>query len=96
MPVTEPLNFNQQSKLDFNNGYISSDSIQNETCKYFIKKYNLNIVNYNEVKTIMFGSTCNNIILSGGTFSWLIGFFAFYSEVIYSEAIYVIIYSFKN
>ena len=74
---------NLLSKLDFENGYISSDSIQNETCKYFIKKYNLNIVNYSEVKTIMFGSTCNNIILSGGTFSWLIGFFAFYSENIY-------------
>jgi hypothetical protein len=74
---------NLLSKLNFENGYISSDSIQNETCKYFIKKYNLNIVNYNEVKTIMFGSTCNNIILSGGTFSWLIGFFAFYSENIY-------------
>jgi len=71
------------SKIDFENGYISSDSIENETCKYFIKKYNLNIINYNEVKTIMFGSTCNNIILSGGTFSWLIGFFAFYSENIY-------------
>lgn len=74
---------NLLSKIDFENGYISSDSIQNETCKYFIKKYKLNIVNYNEVKTIMFGSTCNNIILSGGTFSWLIGFFAFYSENIY-------------
>ena len=28
----------------------------------------------------MFGSTCNTIILSGGTFSWLIGFFAYYSK----------------
>lgn len=60
-------------------GYISSDSIENEMCKYFIDKYNLIIVNTCEIDTIMFGSTCNNIILSGGTFSWLIGFFAFYS-----------------
>ena len=60
-------------------GYISSDSIENEICKYFIDKYNLMIVNACEIDTIMFASTCNNIILSGGTFSWLIGFFAFYS-----------------
>jgi hypothetical protein len=71
------------SNIYFENGYISSDSISNKFCEYFIKKYNLNIVNYDEIKTIMFGSTCNNIILSGGTFSWLIGFFAFYSEYIY-------------
>jgi len=31
----------------------------------------------------MFASTCNNLILSGGTFSWLIGFLAFYSKNIY-------------
>jgi hypothetical protein len=36
-----------------------------------------------EVDTIMFGSTCNNIILSGGTFSWLIGFLAFFSKNIF-------------
>jgi hypothetical protein len=71
------------SNIHFENGYISSDSINSKFCEYFIKKYNLNIINYNEINTIMFGSTCNNIILSGGTFSWLIGFFAFYSEYIY-------------
>ena len=71
------------SNIHFENGYISSDSINSKFCEYFIKKYNLNIINYDEINTIMFGSTCNNIILSGGTFSWLIGFFAFYSEYIY-------------
>ena len=71
------------SNIHFENGYISSDSINNKFCEYFIKKYYLNIINYDEINTIMFGSTCNNIILSGGTFSWLIGFFAFYSEYIY-------------
>ena len=74
---------NLLSSMYFENGYISSDSIKSKFCAYFIKKYNLNIINYDEIQTIMFGSTCNNIILSGGTFSWLIGFFAFYSENIY-------------
>jgi hypothetical protein len=31
----------------------------------------------------MFGSTAKNIILSGGTFSWLIGFLGFYSKILY-------------
>jgi hypothetical protein len=34
----------------------------------------------------MFGSTCKNIILTGGTFSWLIGFFSLKnSNVFYPE-----------
>jgi hypothetical protein len=74
---------NLLNNTHFENGYISSDSINSKYCEYFIKKYKLIIIDYDEIKTIMFGSTCNNIILSGGTFSWLIGFFAFYSDNIY-------------
>ena len=70
-------------KMSFNNGYISSDTVNSEICQKLINKYHLNIVNEDEVKTIMFASTCNNIVLSGGTFSWLIGFLAFYSNYIY-------------
>ena len=69
--------------LIYNNGYISSDDISNPMCQFLIKKYNLIIINYDVIETIMFASTCNNIILSGGTFSWLIGFFSFYSKNIY-------------
>jgi hypothetical protein len=69
--------------ISFENGYISSDSIQSDICQKLIQKYNLNIINEDEVTTIMFASTCNNIVLSGGTFSWLIGFLAFNSKNIY-------------
>jgi len=67
-------------KYTFNNGYICSDSLSSLICRNLINKHSLKIINFNEEDTIMFGSTCNNIILSGGTFSWLIGFFAFYSN----------------
>jgi hypothetical protein len=67
----------------FDKGYISSDTITSDICKKLIEKYKLNIINENEVKTIMFASTCNNLILSGGTFSWLIAFLAYYSKNIY-------------
>jgi hypothetical protein len=71
------------STITFTKGYISSDSITNIFCEYLIKKYNLTIINYDEINTIMFASTCNNIVLSGGTFSWMMGFFAFYAKNIY-------------
>jgi hypothetical protein len=74
---------NVLSKIEFINGYISSDDIENSICKKIIKKYNLIEINKSEVETIMFASTCNNIVLSGGTFSWMIGFFAFFSNAIY-------------
>jgi hypothetical protein len=31
----------------------------------------------------MFGNTCKHIVLSGGTFSWMIGFFAYNAKNIY-------------
>ena len=67
----------------FESGYIASDDITHETCRKLIQKYNLKIIDYNEVETIMFGSTCKNIILTGGTFSYIIGLFGFFSKVYY-------------
>ena len=67
----------------FDNGYIASDSIDHDTCKKLIEKYNLKIIDYNEVETIMFGSTCKNIVLTGGSFSYIIGLFGFFSKVYY-------------
>lgn len=39
----------------------------------------------NEIDTIMFGSTCKNIILSNGTFSWMIGVFGYHSTIYYPD-----------
>jgi hypothetical protein len=71
------------SKLSFENGFIASDTIEHETCQKLIKKYNLIPINYDEVETIMFGSTCKTILLSSGSFSYIIGLFAFFSKVYY-------------
>jgi hypothetical protein len=68
------------TKYSFDNGYITSDNLNSSICQNLIQKYSLKTICLNEEETIMFGSTCNNIILSGGTFSWLIGFLAFYSK----------------
>jgi hypothetical protein len=71
------------SQLNFEKGYIASDSIDHETCKMLIDKYRLIPIDYDEVETIMFGSTCRNIILTGGSFSYIIGLFGFTSKVYY-------------
>ena len=71
------------SRIEPKKGYISSDSINHDICQNLIKKYNLDIISLDEVGTIMFGSTCKNIVLSNGTFSWVIGLFGFYSDVYY-------------
>ena len=71
------------SKLVFDKGYISSDSIDDDVCKILIEKYNLQIIDFCEISTIMFATTCKYLLLSGGTFSWLIGFLAFYSDAVY-------------
>jgi hypothetical protein len=86
--------------IDYDVGFISSDTITHPLCVQLISKYKLKIIDYNEVNTIMFASTCKNIILSGGTFSWLIGFLAFDSECIYYPDIenkwYGEIFTFSN
>ena len=88
------------SKIKYDNGFISSDSVCDPICLLLIEKFQLCVIDYTEVETIMFGSTCNNIVLSGGTFSWLIGFLAFYSKNIYYPDIkdkwYGDIFSFSN
>ena len=76
------------ANIKFDNGYISSDSIDYYICKKLIKKYNLQVINQDEINTIMFGSTCKYVVLSGGTFSWLIGFLAYYSEIYYPKIIH--------
>jgi hypothetical protein len=54
--------------------YIASDSITHPLCQTLIKKYKLTVVNANEVDTLKLAATCKHLILSHGTFSWLMGF----------------------
>lgn len=73
------------SKLKFTNGYISSDSPKHPICSNLIEKFNLNILDLSFIDTIKFGSTCKYIILSNGTFSYMIGLLGFYSEIYYPK-----------
>ena len=67
------------------NIFISSDNIQCKTVQTLINKYNLTLYNENSTDTILFGSTCKYVILSSGSFSFMIGMFSFFSEVYYND-----------
>jgi hypothetical protein len=67
----------------YEKAYISSDSIDHPICQRLIEKYNLIPFNDTVVNTIMFGSTCKNLVLSNGTFSWMLGIFGYHTTNIY-------------
>jgi len=98
--ILEKYYVNIIDSLIFNRGFIASDTINHPLCNKLIQKYKLTVFDRSEVETIMFGSACKNIVLSGGTFSWLIGFLAmsnskiFYPEI--QEKWYGDIFSFNN
>ena len=71
------------SNIKFNNLYLSSDEINHEIIKKIKKNYpKIIIMNTNNLdEIILFASTCKHIILSYGTFSAIIGYLSFYSNV---------------
>lgn len=83
------VNFNYYdniiSKISYKIGYITSDSINHDICQKLINKYKLIIYDSDEIDTLQFGSTCKNIILSNGTYSWLLGLLSFRSNVYYPK-----------
>ena len=79
---------NAIKRIDYENIYLSTDSPYNHIITEIKDAFpNINILNYNEVNTIKFGSTCKNIILSHGSFSAVIGYLSFFSNVYYPEDI---------
>jgi hypothetical protein len=74
------------SGIEFDKLYISSDDPEHPMVKQIQKQYpDSTILLYNEVKTIQFASTCKHIVLSHGSFSAVIGYLSFFSDVHYPE-----------
>ena len=72
--------------LEYDNIYLASDSLNHSIIKDILKEYpSIKLIDYDEVETIQYGSTCKNVILSQGTFSAIIGYLSFYSKVFYPE-----------
>ena len=70
----------------FNTLYIASDDFEDEIIKEITAVYpNAILFSASPTETLQFGSTCRNVILSGGSFSAMIGMLAFFSQVQYPE-----------
>lgn len=72
--------------LYFDKLYISTDDKNNSMIEQLLNVYpNAELFLCDEITTIQFASTCKNVILSHGSFSAIIGYLAFFSDVYYPE-----------
>lgn len=72
--------------IEFDNLYISSDELSHPMIKEIVARHpSAKTIDYDEVRTIQFASTCKNIILSHGSFSAVIGYLSFFSKINYPE-----------
>lgn len=78
---------NALEKMDFDNLYISTDTKTHKIITEIKRKYRtkkeVHMVEYGKIQTIQFASTCKNILLSHGTYSAIIGYLAYFSNVSY-------------
>ena len=71
-------------QITFTNLYISTDTPEHSIIVQLQSKYpNLNLIKKSPIQSIQFGSTCKYIVLSGGTFSAVIGYLGFFTKEIY-------------
>lgn len=75
------------ASIEYDEAFITSDNLEDPFCQKLIKKYGLRIYLSDEIHTIMFGNTCAKVLMSGGTFSWLLGFFGYYTSDWYYPSI---------
>jgi hypothetical protein len=72
--------------ISHNTLYISTDSPRHAIIKQIHATFpKTQLVQHNEIKTFQFGSTCRHVLLSHGSFSAIIGYLAFFSDVYYPE-----------
>jgi hypothetical protein len=72
------------SLIEFDGLFIATDCPDHSMIVSIKEKYpNLNLICESEINTIQFGSTCKHIILSHGSFSAVIGYLGFFSNVYY-------------
>jgi hypothetical protein len=72
--------------INFDNLYISTDSPKHIIVRNLLKTYpSAKLIDYDEIGTFQFASTCKHIILSHGSFSAIIGYLSFFSTIYYPE-----------
>jgi len=71
------------SMLEFDTIHISSDNVNHDIIYRILMEYpdSVTIATYEPEETLQFASTCKHVILSHGTFSAMIGYIGYYSNV---------------
>jgi len=77
---------NAIKNIIFDKLYISTDDKNNNMIIELLKLYpSSNLFDSDEITTFQFASTCKHIILSHGSFSTVIGYLSFFSNIYYPE-----------
>ena len=77
---------NAIKNINYDNLYVSTDDKNNNMISELLKIYpNAKLINFDEINTFQFASTCKHIILSHGSFSAIIGYLSFFSDIYYPE-----------
>lgn len=72
--------------INYDNLYISTDEKNNNIIIELLESYpSAKLVEYDEINTFQFASTCKHIVLSHGSFSAMIGYLSFFSNIYYPE-----------
>jgi len=78
--------FNMIATINFDNLYVSTDDKNHDITQMILQAYpSAQLIDYDEINTIQFGSTCKNVLLSHGSFSAVIGYLSFFSKIYYPE-----------
>jgi FkbM family methyltransferase len=69
--------------IEYDTVYITSDSPNHQIVNDLLKCPRSKLLSLVETTTLQFGSTCKHIILSHGSFSAILGYLGFYSQIYY-------------
>lgn len=79
---------NAISNIKYNKLYVITDDKNHNIINQILEKFpNSFLFDMNEVLTVQFASTCKHIIMSHGSYSALIGYLGYYSDIYYPKHI---------
>tara|TARA_A100001015_G_scaffold285710_1_gene353565 strand:- start:1113 stop:1946 length:834 start_codon:yes stop_codon:yes gene_type:complete len=75
----------EKLKDQYENIYVCSDDPNDSIVRSLVTNYGAKVpeINNNMIDTILFGSTCKHVVLSSGSFSFMIGLFSYFSENVF-------------
>jgi hypothetical protein len=77
---------NAIKNVNFDNLYISTDDKNNNMIIELLQLHpSAQLIEFDEITTIQIATTCKHVVLSHGSFSALIGYLSFFSNIYYPE-----------